>query len=230
MAMQQCPNGHLYDDSKNSSCPYCNGGNSLNVTMPLGGGMQQAPPPPPRDMFPPTEAMDPAYMQMPQYMPPQPLVVGQPPVGSAPFPETQPVEDQFAATTYKSDVINENGIVEVRGWLVCLEGAKRGIDFRIHGEKNTIGRGHENDIKLDFDNTISKGVNAIIAYDNRNNKFYIYQSNSRNNIYVNGQLLLMPIELGDYDIIEIGQTKMLFRSLCNENFVWENIKKDGEKE
>lgn len=215
MAMQQCPNGHLYDDTKNSSCPFCNGGGSLNVTVPLG---KQPAPAMGGSMFPSTEAMDP-YMQAP----PRPPMTDPILPASTPFPSTQPVDPQFAATTYVNEETDE-----VRGWLICLEGAKRGTDFKIHGEKNTIGRSHENDIKIDFDNSISKGTNAIIAYDDRNNKFYIYQSNSRNNIYVNGQLLLTPVEMKDYDVIEIGQTKMIFRSLCNEQFVWEPKKKDEE--
>lgn len=222
MAMQQCPNGHLFDDAKNSSCPYCNTVNSMNATVPLSdlhsptGG----------NMFPPTEALNGFAGQ--EYVAPQPQVTQ--PVNQKDFPETTPVGEQFAKTTYKSDIVNENGIVEVRGWLVCLEGAKRGEDFKIRGEKNTIGRGIGNDIKLDFDSSISKGVNAIISYDVRNNKFFIFLGESKNNIYVNDTMLMMPVELKDYDIIEIGNTKMIFRSLCNDTFNWAKSKKTDSAE
>jgi hypothetical protein len=221
MAMQQCPNGHLYDDAKNSSCPYCSNGNSINATVPLSDGQLQMG----GNMFPQTAPID--GMGGQEYVAPQPQVAQDVPND---FPQTAPIGEQFAATTYKEDIVNENGIVEVRGWLVCLEGAKRGEDFKICGEKNTIGRGSRNDIKLDFDNSISKGVNAIIAYDVRNNKFFIFLGESKNNIYVNNQLLMTPVELKDYDIIEIGSTKMLFRSLCNEIFTWENSKKSAAAE
>lgn len=217
MAMQQCPNGHLYDDAKNSNCPYCNDGNSVNVTVPLSDSQ----PPMGGNMFPQTAPLDGFAGQ--EYITPQPQVA-QPDVQNE-FPATAPVGEQFAATTYKEDIVNENGIVEVRGWLVCLEGAKRGEDFKIRGEKNTIGRGNGNDIKLDFDSSISKGVNAIISYDIRNNKFFIFLGESKNNIYVNNQMLMTPIELKDYDIIEIGNTKMIFRSLCNDIFNWTKAKK-----
>lgn len=217
MAMQQCPNGHLYDDAKNSSCPYCSNGNSINVTVPLSDTNAQMG----GNAFPQTTPLD--GFATPEYTAPQPEVAHAPIQND--FPATAPVGEQFAATTYKDDIVNENGIVEVRGWLVCLEGAKRGEDFKIRGEKNTIGRGNGNDIKLDFDSTISKGVNAIISYDVRNNKFFIFLGESKNNIYVNNQMLMTPIELKDYDIIEIGTTKMIFRSLCNETFNWAKIKK-----
>lgn len=205
MAMQLCPNGHMYDDSKNSGCPYCSNENSIGVTVPLsedslpGGGFA---PTAALDNFPPTVAQ-----------------------GGDVFPSTMPVNDSFAPTKMMDDIVNEQGIVEVRGWLVCLEGEKRGVDYTIRGEKNTIGRGDSNDIKIDFDTAVSKGSNVIIAYDKRNNKFYISPGESKNNIYVNNGLLMIPMELHDYDVIELGNSKFLFRSLCNEMFTWEALKK-----
>lgn len=219
MAMQQCPNGHLYDDAKNSTCPYCSNGSSVNVTVPLSDAQS----PMGGKMFPQTAPLDGFAGQ--EYVAPQPQVA-QADVQNG-FPPTAPIGGQFGPTTYKEDIVNENGIVEVRGWIVCLEGAKRGEDFKIRGEKNTIGRGSGNDIKLDFDSSISKGVNAIISYDARNNKFFIFLGESKNNIYVNDTMLMTPIELKDYDVIEIGNTKMIFRSLCNETFNWVKVQKTG---
>ena len=196
MAMQQCPNGHLYDDERNSSCPYCSPINDVGVTVPLG-----APEPVAEDKFPQTMPIDGNNFT--------------PGTGVGEIPPTMEVKDEFKPTQYIDEAVNE-----VKGWLVCLEGSKRGKDFPIHGEKNTIGRGSENNIKLDFDDAISKGENATISYDARNNKFFIAPGNSKNNIYVNNQLLMMPVELKDYDVIELGNTKMIFRSLCNEAFNW----------
>lgn len=218
MAMQQCPNGHLYDDTKNSSCPYCSGGNSVNVTVPLSDPQPMGG----ANAFPQTMPIDNFGGQ--GYVAPQPQVSS--PDAQAEIPMTMPVGEQFGVTTYKFE--NENGIQEVRGWLVCLEGAKRGEDFAVRGERSTIGRGSSNNIKLDFDSSISKGANAIISYDMKKNKFYIHFGESKNNIYVNEELLMTPIELKDYDIIEIGNTKMLFRTLCNDEFNWET-KTEEEK-
>ncbi len=200
--MQQCPNGHLYDDAKNSTCPYCNASPDPMVsTVPVGaadpfpaGGA---------DVMTPTEAIGAS--------------------GGMAFPATTPLEPVFSPTIAIG--INDKGILPVTGWLICLEGEKRGADFKICGEQTTIGRGAGNNIQLDFDAKISSGANAIIAYDRRNNKFFIYQKENRNNIYVNGSLLLVPVEIHDYDVIEMGETKMLFRSLCNDKFVWEDNNK-----
>ena len=215
MAMQQCPNGHLFDDAKNNSCPFCNEGNSLSVTVPL-SDPQVA-----ESSFPQTAPLD-------GYIAPNPQINNAVQGGS--IPPTTPLETSFGPTMYVDGAVNEKGILEVRGWLVCLEGEKRGEDFKIRGEKNTIGRGSENDIKLDFDNSISKGVNATISYDNRNNIFFIIPGESKNNIYINNNMLMTPVELKDYDVIEFGNTKMIFRSLCNEAFNWSKEKKAEDAE
>lgn len=216
MNMQQCPNGHLYDADKNPTCPYCDGAASMNVTVPLGGGADMG-----MGAFPSTVPLDGGYVA------PTPAVAGGAAAVTTPldggndyFPATEAVGSAFGVTQYVTDIVNEKGIVEVRGWLVCLEGEKRGEDFKIRGEKTTIGRGSANDIKLDFDTTISKGVNATVTYDHKNNKFFIIPGESKNNIYVNENLLMIPVEIKDYDVIEIGETKMILRTLCNESFNW----------
>ncbi len=209
MAMQQCPNGHLYDDARSSTCPFCNSGNSLNRTVPLnepplGQGYGAA-----RPSFPSTEPLDNGFQS------PQPGIVG----GQGVSP-TEPIDTKDMQTMYVESMVNEKGIIDVRGWVVCLEGEKRGVDFQLYGGKNSIGRGSENDIQLDFDSTISKGVNAIIQYDDKNNRFWLNPGNSKNNMYINNELLLTAVELKDYDVMEIGETKLIFRSLCNEQFNW----------
>lgn len=215
MAMQQCPNGHLFDDSKNNSCPFCNEGSSLSVTVPLSDST------PADNSFPSTVPLD-------GFVAPAPQINNA--VQDNVIPHTMPVDNSFTPTMYVDGAVNEKGILEVRGWLVCLEGEKRGEDFKIRGEKNTIGRGNENDIKLDFDNSISKGVNATISYDTRNNKFFIIPGESKNNIYINNDMLMTPVELKDYDVIEFGNTKMIFRSLCNDMFNWTREKKEDKAE
>ena len=210
MAMQQCPNGHLYDDSRNSSCPYCNGvaADGLNVTVPLGAGVGA--PVMGADPIPMTVGIDSA-----------PAAVAQ-----AEISPTMPLDTEQMKTVYVQDEDENEGsdekvVDKVRGWLICVKGSKRGMDFRLHSEKNTNGRGNDNDVNISFDSSVSKGVNAIIAYDRKTNKFFIYPEGvSKNNIYVNEGLLMMPVEIKDYDRIEVGSTQLIFRSLCNDQFNW----------
>jgi len=142
------------------------------------------------------------------------------PVASSAIPKTMPLDNPQTNKTVALN-LNEKGIDPVRGWLVCVDGEKKGKDFKIRDGKNYIGRQSSNEICLDFDNSISKEANVIISFDARNNKFFIQSGEGKNNVYVNENLLLAPVELKDYDIIEVGQTKLIFRSLCNENFKWE---------
>jgi hypothetical protein len=142
------------------------------------------------------------------------------PVASSVIPKTMPLDNPETNKTMALN-LNEKGIDPVRGWLICVDGEKKGKDFRICGEKNYIGRLRSNDICLDFDNSVSKEANAVISYDSRGNKFFIQPGDGKNNIYVNDNLLLSPAPLKDYDMVEIGQTKLIFRSLCNDNFKWD---------
>ena len=199
MAMQQCQNGHVYDDAKNTNCPYCSGNGDVGITRPLtGAGGFEAP------EFPKTVGVS---------------APAAPNAGSSSIPSTAPYTNPEINKTVALN-INEKGIDPVRGWLICVEGEMKGKDFKILSEKNTVGRAKSNSICLDFDDSISKEANAIIAYDNRNNKFFITAGEGKNNIYINNNLLLAPVELHDYDTVELGKTKLIFRSLCNESFIW----------
>lgn len=208
--MQQCPNGHLYDDEKHAGCPFCNGDSSVGVTLPLG---DTAPSNYNNDVnATPIQTMP---LTGDSFVSPEPNVA----TGES-FPVTMPISPEDNVTISLENT-SESGVKLVRGWLVCTDGKGRGRDFRISGERNTIGRGSANDIKLDFDETISRTVNATISYDTKNNKFHITPNpESKHNIYVNGNILLTPVEIKDYDIIEIGKSKLLLRTLCNETFNW----------
>jgi len=215
--MQQCPNGHLYDDERTPNCPFCDDNSVAGATLPLGeetAPMQDSfvnpAPQAQAGVFPSTVPLDGV-----SYVSPKPAVAG-----DGAFPRTEAVDSSITPTISLEDNA-ESGVKLVRGWLVCTDGAGRGRDFKIAGERNTIGRGDHNDIKLDFDETISRMVNATISYDNKNNKFYITpNAESKHNIYINGALLLMPVEIKDYDTIEIGKSKLILRTLCNDTFNW----------
>jgi len=60
----------------------------------------------------------------------------------------------------------------VAGWLVCLEGPDRGRDYRLHMEKNFIGRAQNMDVVLDGDSTVSREKHAIVIFDPRKKVFW----------------------------------------------------------
>lgn len=208
MAIVKCQNGHYYNNEESASCPYCSNPGNISATIPLGqGAPASVPAAGPDGGFGKTEPLQSVNNQ-------QGVV-----------PETKPVNGaDYGSTVFKDDSKNSE-VNPVRGWLVVCEGKKLGFDYRIRTGMNSIGRKQGNDIVFDFDNTISGIKACYVIYDERNNIFYLMAGESKNLIYINGKPLLRDCELFDNDIIEIGNTKLVFRSLCNSTF---NYKMDGE--
>lgn len=204
--MKQCPKGHIYDEKRNSTCPYCSQ---------EGGGFQ------------PIGFGDP--MEFPKTIP-----VAE--TDDPTFPATIPVDNTPAAVPAAASAAanpkamsvtisleeTAGGINPVKGWLVAVDGEKKGLSFVIHGEQNVIGRGNKFDINLSFDQTVSTEGNAVIAYDSKNNKFFLSPvvGKGKNNVYYKDSILLMPVELHDYDSIQCGATTYVFRSFCNEEYTY----------
>lgn len=115
---------------------------------------------------------------------------------------------------------NNIGIDPVVGWLVCIEGVDKGKDYRIRAQRNFIGRGESMDICVRGDQTISRDGHAVISYNERKSSFTLAPGNSKGITYVNDEEVLMGVTLKAYDVIEIGNTKLLFVPLCGEHFKW----------
>lgn len=207
MELKQCDGAvrHFYDASKNSQCPYCNGGSNIGVTRPLGNENESI------TTTPVSYADAPAF--------PKTAPISESSAFSNAIPPTKAIDNPETNKTVAC-YFNEQGIDSVTGWLVCVNGKKRGKDFRIHSEKNFIGRSKSNDICLDFDETVSRECSAILTYDSRTNKFWLQYGDGKGIIYLNDNLVLVPAELKDNDIITVGKTELMFMSFCNGNFKW----------
>lgn len=110
----------------------------------------------------------------------------------------------------------------VVGWLVCVDGPAKGRDYRIHTQKNWIGRATHMDICISGDNCISAEEDAFIAYEPKKKFFHFVPGKGRNLMYLNDDVLLTPVQLNPYDILTIGQTKLMFVPLCGERFNWDD--------
>ncbi|GAB5456555.1 MAG: hypothetical protein Hens2KO_27840 [Henriciella sp.] len=129
-------------------------------------------------------------------------------------------------------------------WLVVVGGAGRGTTFEVGYGNNSVGRGQDMKIRLNFDVTETVRVdNAAakivtedseisrdhfrITYDDEDRAFYIAPSpNARNNTKLEraGSLktVLTLQELEPRDIIRAGRTKLLFVPLCGKEFDWKD--------
>lgn len=111
----------------------------------------------------------------------------------------------------------------VTGWLVCIEGASKGTDYRIRSQYNYIGRAKHMDICISGDEYISSEKAAILAYDDMERKFFIAPGMGHNLIRLNDKMVMGSEMLKAYDIITVGKTKLLFIPLCGEQFDWKNV-------
>lgn len=112
------------------------------------------------------------------------------------------------------------GFNPVVGWLVCIDGIHRGKDFIIRPERNFIGRDPGMDICITGDNTISANRHAIISYNPKESVFRIIPGDGRGIVYLNNREVFNAEPLKRGDVIQIGQTNMIFIPLCGEEFTW----------
>jgi hypothetical protein len=191
--LKRCPSGHLYDPMQHTSCPYC-GVPSLDITATQ----------PVRDRGSGLSQDDDLT-----------LARGAPARGPQVGKQD---EDGITVGYYRKKI----GIDPVVGWLVCIEGEDRGRDYRLHSEKNFIGRSEKMDVCIRGDEGISRENHAIISFNPRNYAFKLQPGEGRGLVYLNGEDLDVPVSLKPYDVIELGQTKLMFISFCGENFKWES--------
>jgi hypothetical protein len=115
-----------------------------------------------------------------------------------------------AATGRKTVLLSEKRKAPVVGWLVAMNGERKGEDFRLHGGQNIIGNtaGVEIEIK---DDTISKN-HASIRYTD--GKFTLTDLDSTNGTFLNdGQSRIAREDLKDNDMIRVGDLTFKFKCL-----------------
>lgn len=209
MELMRCKNGHSYDPSVTPECPECaamNGHTVPLVGVDMGGDSW--------NNYGPADDIGKTKPIMRDTIPVNP----QPSHWAAP--------DDYKTAGYVSDQYNptmpleQKAIRPVTGWLVCVEGADKGNDFRLHSDMNYIGRSKNNDVVLANDPTVSRDRHAMIAYDNRGKMFFFAPANGSSLVRQNGRPVLSTVELKSGDRLEIGEGIYMFVPLCGENFEW----------
>ena len=233
MEIVRCSKGHFYDSEENATCPMCAAEAARNKN-PLGNnilpdgiigtsyfddGNSSA-----VDNIPsPTVPVNPNGGKVQPYQPTVSAGLQDPPIETP--PTVQPYQPTLPVVPVDEGDNEESASFDpVVGWLVCIEGATKGNDYRIHSQNNYIGRSAKMDISIPGDPHISAENSAIIVYDNVERVFYFGPSTGRNIVRVNGKPALNAAQLEAYDVLTIGTTKLLFVPLCGDRFDWNEKK------
>lgn len=216
MEIVRCSKGHFYDSEENSTCPMCAAEAARNGRTPLGDDIL------PTDFFGHTTPSvgDAPGATMPvnpdggKVQPYQPTASAgsREAHGMGAYPKTEPVPMDTGAT-------EEHAAFDpVVGWLVCIEGATKGRDYRIHSQCNYIGRSANMDISIPEDPHISGERSAQINYVDRT--FFFGPVQGRNVVRVNEKPIFNVDKIEAYDVLTVGTTKLLFVPLCGDRFDW----------
>ncbi len=117
----------------------------------------------------------------------------------------------------------------VVGWLVVVGGAGLGAFRPIFEGNNTMGRGANQRIPIDFgDETISNEEQAYIRYDSVDRRFLLVPNLAKTNIVaVNDRKPTAAVELAAMDVITIGRTQLVFVPFCSRDFDWGDLTEIG---
>ena len=204
-----CSAGHVYDADQFASCPYCNRNTRAiqfgATAAPAGYGATTAP-----------AGYGAAHAGRDDT------------IGQTVMPEAirRRMEQERAQRTV-GEFKRKLGYEPVVGWLVCVEGPEVGKDYRLFGRINSIGRAEGNDVVLAQEHTVSQKNHVRLAYDAKHNNFQLIPGEGTNVTYLNDEPLYVPQKLNAYDVLEMGETKLIFVPLCNERFRWPEKRTGG---
>ena len=204
-----CSAGHVYDADQFPSCPYCNRNTRAiqfgATAAPAGYGATTAPA---------------GYGAAPAE---RDETIGQTVMPEAIRRRMEQERDNRTVGEFKRKL----GYEPVVGWLVCVEGPEVGKDYRLFGRINSIGRAEGNDVVLAQEHTVSQKNHVRLAYDAKHNNFQLIPGEGTNVTYLNDEPLYVPQKLNAYDVLEMGDTKLIFVPLCSERFHWPEKRTEG---
>lgn len=222
MNLKRCNNGHFYDADKFTSCPHCNPTVSASeVTVAMSPDMMA-------NEVKAASAFDEDSKTVSLQDAVSAAVAPAAPVAPAPAPAAAP-----AAPVYMDDAktvsffSNSLGAEPVVGWLVCIEGDHYGESFQLKSGRNFIGRSANMDVVLAGDMSVSRERHAIVIYEPKAKCFIAQAGDARELFYLNDKVVLNNEMMNNYDVLSVGNEKLLFVGLCGPQFCWEDTKKDN---
>ena len=215
MNLKRCNNGHFFDADKYTACPHCNPTVSASeVTVALNTYTVSADVKSAFDDDSKTVSLQDAVNAAVE-----PATPTMAPIASAPV--AAPSDDAKTVSYYSTSI----GTEPVVGWLVCIEGDHYGESFQLKSGRNFVGRNANMDVVLAGDMSVSRERHAVIIYEPKAKCFIAQAGDARELFYLNDNVVLNNELMKNYDVITVGNEKLLFVALCGPQFCWEDTKK-----
>lgn len=202
MNLVRCENGHFYDSERFDECPHCNQTTVSTVIEDDDGNKGYTMP-----INPNTDSDSTPSKRLDD-------IVG----------DAKGDDDAQKTIGYFGSIPSE----PVVGWLVAIEGEHFGEDFKLHTGKNFIGRSKNMDVVLSGDSSVSRERHAILLYEPKSNMFLVQPGDSKELFYLNNEVVLSATKIQAYDILSIGDSRLLFIPCCSEKFNWDLVKKEDK--
>ncbi len=107
----------------------------------------------------------------------------------------------------------------VVGWLVCMQGAEAGRDYRLHAGRNSVGRAMQMDVCLPDEARISRQDHCFIIYEPMQAVFVLVRGQGEE-VLVNGQPLADSCPLNGDETITLGASTFVFIPFCRKGRIW----------
>ncbi|MBU0554289.1 FHA domain-containing protein [Myxococcota bacterium] len=101
----------------------------------------------------------------------------------------------------------------VVGWLVIMNGAQMGTDFRLYEGNNTIGAAANNDIVITDEYLSSKHATIRVDPDGKVKSYTFIDHGSTNGSFLNETRVTDKELIIDNDSVRLGRTELRFKAL-----------------
>lgn len=117
----------------------------------------------------------------------------------------------------------------VIGWMVCIEGPDKGVDFNLVNAPagNGIGANENMAVVIRGDKDVLDENHGIIRFDENCQKCFIVPGHGKRIIRLNNQVVFGPMYLKPYDRISIGASEYIFMpygGIIDPNTTWVRVK------
>lgn len=112
------------------------------------------------------------------------------------------------------------------GYLICISGEDTGTGFPLKSGNNSLGRSASMDVII-MDEKVSRSKQAFVMYEPRKREFFVKPGESSGLCYLNDDVVLGPTKMKQFDLIQLGDTKLMLIPVCCDRFSWDDYENES---